>query len=67
MRGACCWLKTPSFSAVLMHWKGNWGTHMFENVFALTILLLIGGALVVVVGAMLIAAIDFLQNGGRDD
>jgi len=40
---------------------------MFENVFALTILLLIGGALVVVVGAMLIAAIDFLQNGGRDE
>jgi hypothetical protein len=40
---------------------------MFENVFTLTILLLIGGALVVVVGAMLIAAIDFLQNGGKDD
>ena len=39
---------------------------MFENVFVLTILLLIGGLLVVVVGAIVIAAIDFLQNGGRD-
>jgi hypothetical protein len=39
---------------------------MFENVLMLTGLMLIGGALVVVVGAILIAAIDFLQNGGRD-
>jgi hypothetical protein len=36
-------------------------------VLALTILLLIGGVLVVVVGAIVIAAIDFLQNGGRND
>jgi len=36
---------------------------MLENVFTWTILLLIGGVLVVVVGAILIAAIDFLQNG----
>jgi hypothetical protein len=27
----------------------------------------LGGVLVVVVGAMMIAAIDFLQNGGKDD
>jgi len=40
---------------------------MLENVLALTILLLIGGVLVVVVGAIVIAAIDFLQNGGRND
>ena len=40
---------------------------MLENVFALTILLLIGGLVVIVVGAMLIATIDFLQNGERDD
>lgn len=40
---------------------------MLENVFALMILLLIGGVLVAVVGAILIATIDFLQNGGRDD
>jgi hypothetical protein len=29
--------------------------------------MLIGGVLVVVVGAILIAAIDFLQNGGNND
>jgi hypothetical protein len=29
--------------------------------------LLIGGVLVVVVGAILIAAIDLLQNGGKRD
>ena len=40
---------------------------MFENVLMLTGLMLIGGVLVVVVGAILIAAIDQLQNGGKDD
>jgi polyferredoxin len=46
-----------------MHWKKNWGTRMWLNVLMLIGVMLIGGALVVVVGAMLIAAIDFLQNG----
>jgi len=40
---------------------------MFENVLMLTGLMLIGGALVVVVGAILIAAIDHLQNGDSRD
>lgn len=40
---------------------------MLENVLMLAGVLLIGGVLVVVVGAILIAAIDQLQNGdGRD-
>jgi len=38
---------------------------MFENVLMLMGLMLIGGVLVVVVGAILIAAIDQLQNGDR--
>jgi hypothetical protein len=38
---------------------------MFENVLMLVGLMLIGGVLVVVVGAILIAAIDQLQNGDR--
>jgi hypothetical protein len=40
---------------------------MFENVLMLVGLMLIGGVLVVVVGAILRAAIDQLQNGGRND
>jgi hypothetical protein len=36
---------------------------MLENVFTWTILLLIGGVLVAVGVAVVIAAIDFLQNG----
>jgi hypothetical protein len=38
---------------------------MLENVLMLVGLMLIGGVLVVVVGAILIAAIDQLQNGDR--
>jgi hypothetical protein len=38
-----------------------------ENVLMLGGLMLIGGLIVIVVGAMLIATIDFLQNGERDD
>jgi hypothetical protein len=40
---------------------------MLENVLMLVGLMLIGGVLVVVVGAILIAAIDQLQNGGKRD
>jgi len=40
---------------------------MLENVLMMVGLMLIGGVLVVVVGAILIAAIDHLQNGGRND
>lgn len=55
-------------SAGYIFWKRTFGRkNMLENVFALTILLLIGGLVVIVVGAMLIATIDFLQNGERDD
>jgi hypothetical protein len=38
---------------------------MLENVLMLVGLMLIGGVLVVVVGAILIAAIDQLQNGDK--
>lgn len=38
---------------------------MLENVLMLAGVLLIGGVLVVVVGAILIAAIDQLQNGDK--
>ena len=40
---------------------------MLENVLMLAGVLLIGGVLVVVVGAILIAAIDQLQNGDSRD
>jgi hypothetical protein len=36
---------------------------MLMNVLMIIGVMLIGGALVVVVGALMIAAIDFLQNG----
>lgn len=38
---------------------------MLENVLMLGGLMLIGGLIVIVVGAMLIAMIDFMQNGDR--
>ena len=40
---------------------------MWMNVLTWAGLLMLGGALVVVVGAILIAAIEMLQKGGRDD
>jgi hypothetical protein len=40
---------------------------MWLNVLTMVGLMFLGGVLVVVVGAMMIAAIDFLQNGGKDD
>jgi hypothetical protein len=39
--------------------------YMLENVLMLGGLMLIGGLIVIVVGAMLIATIDFMQNGDR--
>ena len=38
---------------------------MLENVLIMAGLMLIGGLIVIVVGAMLIAMIDFMQNGDR--
>jgi len=38
---------------------------MLINVLTWVMVLFLGGALVVVLGAILIAAIDFLQNGDR--
>ena len=40
---------------------------MWLNVLVMTGLMLIGGLVVAVVGAMMIAMIDFLQNGERDE
>ena len=40
---------------------------MLMNVLMLIGVMFLGGVLVVGIGAMMIAAIDFLQNGGRDD
>ena len=40
---------------------------MWLNVLTWAGVLVLGGAVIVVVGAMLIAAIDFLQNGERND
>jgi len=39
---------------------------MWINVLAIVGLLLIGGLVIVAVGAMMIATIDFLQNGNRE-
>ena len=38
---------------------------MLENVLIMAGLMLIGGLVVVIVGAMMIAMIDFMQNGDR--
>jgi hypothetical protein len=40
---------------------------MLANVLIMTSLLVLGGVLVLAMVVMLMAAIDFLQNGGRDD
>ena len=40
---------------------------MLLNVLMMAGLMFLGGVLVLAVGAMLIAAIDFLQNGDRYD
>jgi hypothetical protein len=39
---------------------------MLENVLIMAGLMLIGGLLVAVVGAVMIAMIDFMQNGDRE-
>jgi len=38
---------------------------MLENVLIMAALMLIGGLVVVIVGAVMIAMIDFMQNGDR--
>lgn len=38
-----------------------------ENALMWAVVLFIGGVLVLGLGVMLLATIDFLQNGGRDD
>ena len=38
---------------------------MLENGLIMAALMLIGGLVVVIVGAMMIAMIDFMQNGDR--